>query len=288
MISSKNRLYALPFLLKMLYNNKETSVDGGVKNLPEGDNYMNDKDKLRELLENPYTGELIRANSDLLNYSASNIIACCELLEDCGGKMGGKEFKRYIENIRSMCRNILRCSTVNSSMVSGADGPVTIRVDKFLESVAAGCKRVLGDTVRLVIKDRTNALVSVDPDLLRFLLVGAVRRAISAAPDRILTATISSIQEDNVVRAGIKITYRNPVDQLDKLMPNNFFERYYQDICDILAERMNVKTDYGEWGVRFEMPVAEMEPDKSGYPFMFADPGDFSFYRIMLSDPELG
>lgn len=248
---------------------------------------MKEPDKLIELMNNPYTLDMLRSASEENGLAVMRIISSCELLEDAAGKNISRRSKKYIETIRAMCRSILRNSAVNSAMAADGDRVTLLRIDRFAESVAAGCKHVLGDKLKIVINENSGAMVMTDPDVLRFFILGTVRRIITASEGGRISIEMGTSCEDGCVRLSMRQIKDAPAPEQSYYRPESFFDRNYRDICKAVSDRLDITIDAGKEGFVITMPEAKADPAEMRMPFVYGDPGDFSYYRIMLDDTEL-
>ncbi|MBR6394261.1 MAG: hypothetical protein IKS13_05525 [Ruminococcus sp.] len=247
---------------------------------------MKNIEKMIELFDNPYAMEFLEKNDNNIRYAVTRIAASCELLKDMVKNTSKEDGDEIIENIRIMCRTIIRESALNNVFGFMKKDKRLIDTDQFLEDFAAGCLSILGDKCFIKINRENKGFIYMHEELLRYYLLCFLRKKMLSAPDKALEADVGTEINGNIVTIYLKTESVDAKENSDDTeMLDSFFTENYEVICRAVEEKLNVKIRAEKDAVYIDVPEAETGNELSFRSHqIYFDDGSFSIFNVMLRD----
>ena len=180
-------LFAIPFLMKMLYNICKNIHN--IISLPLGrekGEVMDEKKGFGKFFDDPFAIDYIDCMDNVIRRSVTGISASCEMLRESADKKGSKHDKQLIDGIMQVCCELMRSAELSKALAAeklAEEDMSTVRTDVFLRNFAAGCESASCGRCTVKVGEVSVSYIRTDRELLRFLLLSFVRRSASGGKD---------------------------------------------------------------------------------------------------------
>lgn len=250
---------------------------------------MEKNNELRDFFESSFAGDYISFNDYLVRRSVTGISASCELLEELADKRGSKTEKELINNIMTMCCNLMRTAEIGTLLTGSqpAEEEYTVfRTKMFLEELCRGCESAMGGKCSVKTGDISDLIIRTNKELLRYFLLSFIRRTIPALAGAAKPVFTASCEEKDG-KARIFIGFEGEMSDGggSTLGGGEIFDAYPRQTDERFAELLGAELQYAGNGLYISVSVPGGEaPAVVEAPVIEQDPGFFSAYNIMLKD----
>lgn len=244
--------------------------------------------RLRELFEEKSVSDFAASCDSSLREAVTCISASCEMLEDMIDIQGNEAAELCLEGILKSCCTVMRSTAVITQLAAAAGEKLprteALEICVFVKEFARSCKNAAGRDIHAEIPQECERIINSDRLQLTYLLLMAVRKAISESSEGCGIGIRLYIEENTAV---IEIT----ADEAGVRNEHNHAEEYKykirNDIMHILADRLEAEITVYRAKIRVALAAAEPcgEINFRSEKIFFTD-GYFSPYRIMLGDLE--
>ena len=252
-------LFAIPFLMKMLYNICKNIHN--IISLPLGrekGEVMDGKKEFGKFFGDPFALDYINCTDNVIRRSVTGISAACEILRESADKKGSKHDKQLIDGIMQMCCELMRSAELSKALAAEKltdEDMSTVRTDTFLRDFAAGCEAASGGRCTVRVVETSVSYIRTDRELLRFLLLGFVRRLTAGGEGGKNAFEVSCGEKLKTLNISVR-ALRTFVDEARAGQPD-VFDSYYREVCMGFAERIGASAKLSDSELTVEIPLPD-------------------------------
>lgn len=249
---------------------------------------MEKNTELKDFFESSFAGDFLSFNDYLVRRSVTGISAACEILGERAEKRGSKTEQTLINNIMTMCCNLMRTAEIGTLLAGDkpAEEEYTVfRTKMFLEDIARGCESAMRGKCTVKTGEISDIIIRTNRMLLRYFLLSFVRRSVPEISGGNPVFTLSCTEKDE--KACIFIGFEGELsdDGGSTLSGGEIFDAYPRQTDERFAEILGAELLYAEKGLYIALPIPGGDaPARVESPFSEPDCGYFSAYNIMLRD----
>ena len=247
---------------------------------------MEKNDKKDNVFKSKFAEDYIIFNDMLTRYSVTGIAASCEMLGEFVAKKGTRNEKRLISNIMSMCCELMKNSELSRVLISPGDDGIWLNsmpANAFFRDFAVNCEKASAGKCTVTVKECSERLIRTDLNLLRYLLLGFIRKyALANGAEKSEFEASCEVTGENVI---IHLTAAGTFVDSENILRPDIFDKYSDDVTEGIAARLGAEAKLEENGIHAVIPLAEgkagavIESPAAGFEDRM-----FTLFDLMLSD----
>lgn len=247
---------------------------------------MKKNNEVKEFFESPFAEDYLNCTDYLVRRSVTGISASCEMLRSIAEKNGDEVGCELVDGIMTMCCDLMRNAELSKALASsGKDDKElrTLRVDAFLDDFAKNCETVMAGKCKITVEEAPAVYIRSDREILRFLLLGFVRRNILGSDSTGAEFVAGCKETGKSVEIFIRAK-RTFVDEIG-FGQSDVFEAYTDEVTAGLAAVIGAKARLTDDAISVEIAL----PDGNSPAVVEAPSADygerfFNAFNVMLRD----
>ena len=242
------------------------------------------KNELEEYFGNSFTKDFLELFDDTLRYSVTSISAGCVQLLDNENIKDDPKSKYAVDHIVKMCCVILQSTQITRLLSDCMDGRkmklATVSAERFITRFIESCMRLVGGKCRIIKGETADVFFVAQPDLLEYLMLCYVRRAVKRGAKELTISTAVSEDKAEIFIIAKDCDIYSVINSLPDIS-----EKFFDSINEVFSEKFGGVCVPLEDGVKIRLPL-----EKAGTEFTVNKPlpdesGNlFSRYNVMLGD----
>lgn len=256
---------------------------------------MTDIKDLLKFFENPVTSEIMENNKTISEISATRMMFIAEMLDIEDDKEYDRDnLKELAKILREESRSLMRNASMGTVLSDSPEREVVIRVNSMIDNIVDGCKKVFGENFRIKAIERSDAYVKINEKMLKFCIIGFIRKLCSVAGDTDFEIQLGSRAENGMVKIFVYSDVEIPEEEKTSGNENqisrqiNYYDRNYDVIRMFFDRKLDLQMNDDESSLYIVIPETEVNEDSKELefksPLVHMDKDDFSDYLIMLTD----
>lgn len=257
---------------------------------------MTEVKNLYDFFENPVTSEIMENNKVISEIAAARIMSIADMLDIEDGENLDRDIMKELSNaLREESRNLLRNASMGTVLTDSSENEAIVNVDAMVDNIADGCKKVFGDKIAVIVTEHTKTHVKINEKMLKFCIIGFIRRLCIAAGSDNFEIHIGSSKAAGKVKifvySNIELPEEEekiPVSDNKKSRNINYYDKNYDSIRKLFNDKLNLQMNGDPSSL--EIVLSEVEVNDNSKEIEFKSPlvsmnkADFSDYFIMLTD----
>lgn len=256
---------------------------------------MTDIKDLINFFENPVTSEIMENNKAISEISATRMMFIAEMLDIEEDKEYDRDnMKELAKILREESRSLMRNAIMGTVLSDRPERELVIRIDSMIDNIVAGCKKVFGEGFRIKAIERSDAYVKINEKMLKFCIIGFIRKLCAVAEDNDFEIQIGSRTENGMVKIFVYSDIEIPEEKKTSGKENqisrqiNYYDKNYEEIRMFFNDKLNLQMNDDKSSLYIVIPETEVNEISKELefksPLVNVDKDDFSDYLIMLTD----
>ena len=257
---------------------------------------MTEVKNLYDFFENPVTSEIMENNKVISEIAAARIMSIADMLDIEDGENLDRDIMKELSNaLREEGRNLLRNASMGTILTDSSENETIVNVDAMVDNIADGCKKVFGDKIAVNVTEHTKTHVKINEKMLKFCIIGFIRRLCAAASGDDFEIHIGSSKEAGKVKmfvySNIELPEeeeKTPVSDNKKSRNINYYDKNYDAIRMLFNDKLNLQMNGDPSSLEIVLSEVEVNDNSKEIefksPLVSMDKADFSDYFIMLTD----
>lgn len=257
---------------------------------------MTESKNLYDFFENPVASEIMEDNKMISEIAAARIMSIADMLDVKEGEvLNSSALKELSVVLREEGRNLMRNASMGTILTDKSARNSIISIDALVDNIADGCRKVFGEDFNVSVSEHTKSYVKINEKMLKFCIIGFIRKLRTAAGSRDFEVQIGSSKTAGKVKLFVYSNVelpdedkKTPVNDNKKSRNINFYDRNYSAIRDLFNDKLDLQMNGDPSSLEIVLPEAELDDSSREVefrsPIVSFDKNDFSDYVIMLTD----